>query len=63
MQNIKTRKAKYSMGKMFLDIDIFRFPIVKWYEGTPNGVVKARPILGSSNDSSQNTHYKDNIGK
>jgi hypothetical protein len=30
-----------------------RFPTIKWYEGSPNGAAKARPILGSSNDSSQ----------
>jgi hypothetical protein len=32
-----------------------RFPNVKWYEGTPNGAIKARPIPDSNNDSSQNT--------
>jgi hypothetical protein len=33
------------------------------YEGSHNGVIKARPIPNSSNYSSQNTCYKDGIEK
>ncbi len=32
-----------------------KFPIVRWYENSLNGVAKANPIPGSSNDSSQST--------
>jgi hypothetical protein len=30
-----------------------RFPTIRWYEGSPDRVAKARPIPSSSNDSSQ----------
>ncbi len=40
----------------------FKFWIVKCYEGSPNGVAKARPIHGLSNDSSQSACYRDGIG-
>jgi hypothetical protein len=33
-----------------------KFLTIKWYEGTFNGVAKARPIPSSSNDSSQNAY-------